>query len=351
MKKIKAGIIGGAGYTAGELIRILLWHPNVKIEFIHSKSQFGKPIIDIHTDLIGETNLFFTNEFSAEIDVLFLCQGHGHSKTFLEENKFSKKLKIIDLSRDFRLGNQLRKKELVLQKAYQRDYSNQNQNIINKEFENDFIYGLPELNKKRIQSTQKIANPGCFATAIQLALLPLAQVNLLKNDIHIHAITGSTGAGQKPISTTHFSWRNSNVSIYKAFQHQHLDEIRQSLEFLQSDFESEINFLPVRGDFSRGIFASLYTKMEVKETYLKDLYEDYYKDHPFVILTNQNPNLKQVVNTNKCILYLEKQNGKLLIISIIDNLIKGASGQAVQNMNLMFDLEESTGLRLKAMAF
>ncbi|MDF1866574.1 MAG: N-acetyl-gamma-glutamyl-phosphate reductase [Saprospiraceae bacterium] len=333
MKKIKVGIIGGAGYTAGELIRILLWHPNAEIAFVHSKSQFGKPISDIHSDLIGETSLSFTNQISNNINVLFLCQGHGHSISFLKENNLPKELKIIDLSRDFRLGNQL------------------NRNTAVEEPKNDFLYGLPELNKNQIQNTRKIANPGCFATAIQLALLPLAKAGLLKKEVHIHALTGSTGAGQKPVSTTHFSWRNNNVSIYKAFQHQHLDEIKQSLNFLQDDFSSDINFLPVRGDFSRGIFASLYTKTAAKEADLRALYEAYYKDQPFVTLTNQNPNLKQVINTNKCILYLEKNDDKILIISIIDNLIKGASGQAVQNMNLMFGLEETTGLKLKAMAF
>ena len=320
---IKIGIIGGAGYTAGELIRILLHHPKVEIDFIHSNSQAGKLVSDIHQDLLGEINLSFSKKINQHINVLFLCSGHGNSKTFLTENNFSKQTKIIDLSSDFRL-----KKE-----------------------GNDFVYGLPELNKKQIQSSSYIANCGCFATAIQLALLPLAKSQYLKNDVHIHAITGSTGAGQNPSSTTHFSWRNNNVSIYKPFSHQHLGEITESILQLQNDFQSEINFIPVRGNFSRGIFASVYTKTDLNENELIQLFESYYHDEPFVFITQKNPSLKQVVNTNKCILFVKKEGDKVFIISMIDNLIKGASGQAVQNMNLMFGFEETEGLNLKAMVF
>lgn len=317
------GVIGGAGYTAGELLRILIHHPKVKIEFIHSNSQAGKLVSDIHQDLLGDISLKFTNEISTTVDVLFLCMGHGKSKTFLENHHIPNHVKIIDLSRDFRL----------------------------KESGNEFIYGLPELNKQKIQESNKIANCGCFATAIQLALLPLAKSQNLQQDVHVHAITGSTGAGQNPSPTTHFSWRNNNVSIYKPFSHQHLGEIHQSIQQLQNDFQQEINFLPVRGNFARGIFASVYTKTDLGENELIQLFEEYYQDHPFVFISKNNPSLKQVVNTNKCILFVKKEGNKAFIISMIDNLIKGASGQAVQNMNLMFGWKETTGLNLKAMAF
>lgn len=320
---IKIGIIGGAGYTAGELIRILLNHPKASIKFINSTSNKGNPISDVHTDLIGEIEMSFTNELDFDVDLIFLCMGHGRSKTFLAENAIPSHIKIIDLSRDFRL----------------------------KEETHNYVYGLPELNKSAIQQTNRLANCGCFATAIQLALLPLANASLLNDDIHVHAITGSTGAGQQPRSTTHFSWRNNNISIYKAFNHQHLGEIKQSLVQLQPDFKKAIHFLPVRGDFPRGIYASAYLKCDLSTDEANELYQDFYKDAPFTIISNKNPNLKQVVNTNKCILFLEKHGDQLLIISMIDNLIKGASGQAVQNMNLMFGLEETMGLRLKAVAF
>ena len=320
---IKIGIIGGAGYTAGELIRILLHHPKVEIDFVHSNSQEGKLVSDIHQDLLGETNLSFSQKINQNVNVLFLCSGHGNSKSFLAENPFSKSTKIIDLSSDFRL-----KKE-----------------------GNKFVYGLPELNKKQIQHSSHLANCGCFATAIQLALLPLAKSQNLKQDVHVYAITGSTGAGQNPSSTTHFSWRNNNVSIYKPFSHQHLGEINESILQLQNDFQSEINFIPVRGNFARGIFASVYTKTDLTENELIQLFENYYRDEPFVFITQKNPSLKQVVNTNKCILFVKKEGDKVFIISMIDNLIKGASGQAVQNMNLMFGFEETEGLNLKAMAF
>ena len=321
--QIKVGIIGGAGYTAGELIRILINHPNAEITFINSTSNAGNSVSDVHTDLIGETDLVFSSELQDDVDVIFLCMGHGRSKTFLEANPIPKNIKIIDLSRDFRL----------------------------KEDTHNYVYGLPELNKEAIKSSSHIANCGCFATTIQLALLPLAKAQQLNEAVHIHAITGSTGAGQKPGATSHFSWRNNNISIYKAFNHQHLGEIKQSLKQLQPTFDKAIHFLPVRGDFPRGIYASAYLTSELTIEEATALYQDYYKNDPFVHISNKNPNLKQVVNTNKAILHIEKHDDQLLIISMIDNLIKGASGSAVQNMNLMFGLEETLGLKLKAMAF
>lgn len=317
---IQVGIIGGAGYTAGELIRILSYHPAVAINYIHSSSQSGKQVSSIHQDLVGEVFLTFTDQIHFDIDVLFLCMGHGRSKTFLAENSIPDHVLLIDLSRDFRL-------------------------------EDHFVYGLPELNKSAIQQSKRIANCGCFATAIQLALLPLAAQQLLQEAVHIHAITGSTGAGQSPSATTHFSWRNNNVSIYKAFKHQHLAEIERSLTQLDPQFQQSLNFLPVRGAFTRGIFASAYTTTSLSEAELYELYQSFYKQAPFVWISEENPSLKQVVNTNKCLLHLEKHEDKVLIISMIDNLIKGASGQAVQNMNLALGLEETAGLHLKAMAF
>ncbi len=328
MKNIKVGIIGGAGYTAGELLRILINHPSVKIEFIHSSSNAGNLISQIHSDLIGETDLKFTDSLDFNsVDVLFLCVGHGDAIKFIQANALPKSLKIIDLSQDFRWGANL-----------------------NATTEG-WVYGLTELNKSAIKTANYVANPGCFATTIQLALLPLAAKNLLKNDIHVHAITGSTGAGQRPTDTTHFSWRNNNMSIYEAFKHRHLKEISASMRHLQNDFSEEINFLPVRGNFARGIFASVYTKTELSEIELKKLFNDYYSDAPFTFLTEQNPHLKQVVNSNKAILHVSKHGDKALIISMIDNLLKGASGQAVENMNLMFGLPHTEGLRLKALAF
>jgi N-acetyl-gamma-glutamyl-phosphate reductase len=317
------GIIGGGGYTAGELIRILLHHPFAHIKWIKSNSQAGKFICEVHQDLLGETSLQFTDQVDWDIDVLFLCSGHGQSSIFLSENTLPEDLLIIDLSRDFRL----------------------------KSAQHSFIYGLPELNKSDIQSSTRIANCGCFATAIQLALLPLAANNWLNSEVHVQAITGATGAGQSPSSTTHFSWRNNNLSAYKAFQHQHLDEIHQSLQQLQADFQYSINFIPVRGDFARGIFASIYTEVDESYEQLLKAYQKYYVDSPFVHISIDNISLKQVVNTNKCLLHLQKHGNKLLIISTIDNLLKGASGQAVQNMNLALGLEETAGLGLKAMAF
>ncbi len=319
---IKAGIIGGAGYTAGELLRILLNHPNVEIIFVNSASNAGNFLYDVHSGLLGETVLRFTDQSPlSEIDVLFLCSAHGDSKIFLEANNIPNNVKIIDLSTDYR------------------DESN------------GFVYGLPELNQTRIKNAAKIANPGCFATAIQLALLPLAANGLLKNEIHVNAITGSTGAGVKPSATSHFSWRSSNISVYKAFEHQHLTEIKQSLKQLQSGFDKAINFIPVRGNFTRGIFASVYTDCDLTLEEAKSLYDNYYKDSIFTVITDKNPDIKLVTNTNKCILHLEKHGNKLLVLSVIDNLLKGASGQAVHNMNLMFGLDEKAGLRLKSSGF
>lgn len=321
---IRVGIIGGAGYTAGELIRLLINHPDVEIAFINSTSHAGNMITDVHAGLVGETDLVFTDELPlAEIDLLYFCTAHGDTHKFMDSHIVPEELKIIDLSTDYRIESS----------------------------GHDFVYGLPELNRKQIIRGNRIANPGCFATAIQLALLPLAKNLLLNNSVHVHAITGSTGAGQRPTETSHFSWRNDNVSIYKPFGHQHLAEIRQSLSQLQNSFISEINFIPVRGNFSRGIFATLYMDCPVELDEIKRLYEGFYADHSFTFITDKNPDLKQVVNTNKCLLHLEKHNDKLLIVSMIDNLLKGASGQAVHNMNLLFGLEETVGLHLKPSAF
>ncbi len=316
---INIGIVGGAGYTGGELIRILQHHPDVDIDFVQSTSQEGKRLCDVHPDLL-DLDLRFSGQVSSNIDLLFLCTGHGRARSFMEQHQPEEK--IIDLSHDFRLLG---------------DHS--------------FVYGLPELNKEAIKTADRIANPGCFATAIQLALLPLAQEHCLADDVHITAITGSTGAGQKPSATTHFSWRNNNVSVYKAFAHQHLGEIGQSLRQLQSGFELPLNFVPVRGNFSRGILASVYTKCDWTQQQAEEAYKAYYQDHPFVFITDQNPDLKQVVNTNRCVIYPQVHDGKLHLISMIDNLLKGASGQAVQNMNLMYDLPETRGLILKSIAF
>ncbi|MES2651220.1 MAG: N-acetyl-gamma-glutamyl-phosphate reductase [Bacteroidota bacterium] len=324
---IKAGIIGGAGYTGGEMLRILIHHPNVEIAFVNSTSNAGNLISDVHTDLIGDTNLRFTSELSQEIDVLFLCVGHGDAKKFLAANPIQDRIKIIDLSQDFRLA-------------------------ANAKFENKtFTYGLPELNREAIKTANNIANPGCFATCIQLGLLPLAAKGLLKNEVHINATTGSTGAGQSLSTTSHFSWRNNNLSIYKAFEHQHLNEIGESLKQLDLNFNQALNFIPQRGDFARGILAAMYTESDLSLEEAQSLYENYYDSHPFTHVSRKNIDLKQVVNTNKALIHIEKHGNKLFIISIIDNLLKGASGQAVQNMNLMFGLEERQGLNLKATAF
>jgi len=326
-KKILAGIIGGAGYTGGEMLRILLNHPDVEIAFVHSTSSSGKHVYEVHTDLFGDTELKFAAELAYNIDVLFLCVGHGDAKKFLDANPIADHIKIIDLSEDFRLAQSLKHKA------------------------KSFIYGLPELNRESIRKAHHIANPGCFATCIQLGLLPLASCGLLNNEIHITATTGSTGAGQSPSPTTHFTWRNDNLSVYKAFEHQHLNEVGQSLKQLQPGFGHAINFIPYRGDFTRGIIASMYTDCDLTEAEALKLFQLFYANHPFTHVTHHDIDLKQVVNTNKCFLQVKKHGNKLLIVSIIDNLLKGASGQAVQNMNLMFGLDEKAGLRLKATGF
>ena len=321
---IKVGIIGGAGYTAGELIRLLLGHPEVEIKFVHSSSNAGNRITDVHAGLLGETELMFTDEMPfEEIDLLFFCTAHGDTRKFLESTQLPDELKVIDLSMDYRI----------------------------KSHEHDFIYGLPELNRRATCKSRYVANPGCFATCIELGLLPLAKEHLLKGDVSVNAITGSTGAGVKPSATTHYSWRNNNISIYKPFTHQHLAEIMQSVKQLQPDFDGEIDFIPYRGDFPRGIFATLVVKCDLDIETIYKLYESYYERDSFTHIVNKPIDLKQVVNTNKCLIHLEKHGNKLLITSIIDNLLKGASGQAVHNMNLLFGLEETVGLKLKPSAF
>ena len=324
---ITIGIIGGSGYTAGELIRILMFHPNAKLDFVYSTTNAGKPLSIAHHDLLGDIEMNFTDTVNPNVDVVFLCLGHGKSISFLEQNQFSTATKIIDLGNDFRLTKD-------------KDFNGKS-----------FVYGLPELNKTDIKSAQYIANPGCFATAIQLALLPLASHGLLNDDVHINATTGSTGAGVGLAATSHFSWRNNNMSHYKAFNHQHLGEINQSVNQLQASYNDELIFVPNRGDFTRGIFATLYTKVEDSLEDLLAKYEAFYKDQPFVTVTTTDINMKQVVQTNKCIISLMKKGNRILITSVIDNLVKGASGQAIQNMNLMFGLEETTGLHLKPSGF
>lgn len=325
MQKIKAGIVGGAGYTGGELIRILIHHPQVKVVFINSRSNAGKAVSSVHHDLFGDTDLTFSSDLNNDIDVLFLCVGHGEAKKFLEANAIASSVRIIDLSQDFRLSAHASFGERV------------------------FEYGLPELNKEKIKSAQNIANPGCFATSIQLGLLPLAQEGLL-DEIYTTGITGSTGAGQSLSTTSHFSWRANNIQAYKTLTHQHLKEINQSIQQLQPN-GVELSFVPWRGDFTRGIFISSMVTCEWKLEKLVELYKDYYADQAFTHVSEEDIFLKQVVNTNKCVLKLEKVGTKLVIHSAIDNLLKGASGQAVQNMNLMFGLSECAGLNLKATAF
>lgn len=319
---MKIGIIGGAGYTAGELLRLLVHHPEAEIVFVHSSSNAGKPVAEIHEGLYGDTDLHFSETYDlGAVDVVFLCSGHGVSRAFWEENQRPEGLKVIDLAQDFR------------------DESC------------GYVYGLPEVNRSRIACASLVANPGCFATAIQVALLPLAAAGLLNDDVHVTAVTGSTGAGVKPGATTHFSWRTDNLSVYKAFGHQHLAEIRRTLTSLQPGFDKEINFVPVRGDFARGIFAMTYLNTSLTEDEARTLFRDFYKDAAFTHVMDKSVDLKQVVNTNKALISLEKHGDKLLVISAIDNLLKGASGQAVQNMNLMFGLSETTGMRLKPSGF
>lgn len=321
---IRVGIIGGAGYAAGELLRLLIGHPDVEICFVNSTSNAGNKITDIHSGLLGETDLVFTDELPLDsIDLLFFCTAHGDTKKFMDSHQLPDELKIIDLSMDYRI----------------------------KSNEHDFIYGLPELNRRHTCKSRYVANPGCFATCIELGLLPLAKEHLLKGDISVNAITGSTGAGVKPSATTHFSWRNNNISIYKPFEHQHIPEIMQSIKTLQPDYEGSIDFIPYRGDFPRGIFATIVVKCDTDIDTLYNIYESYYERDSFTHVIPTPIDLKQVINTNKCLIHLEKHGDKLLITSIIDNLLKGASGQAVHNMNLLFGLAETVGLILKPSAF
>lgn len=322
MKKI--GIIGGAGYTAGELLRLLINHPEVSVEFVHSSSNAGNPVTDVHQGLLGETDLVFSDTHPLDsIDILFLCSAHGQSRKFWEETERPEGLKVIDLAQDFRDESE------------------------------GYVYGLPEINKERIAAAKSVANPGCFATALQLSLLPLAAAGLLPDngDINITALTGSTGAGVKPGATTHFSWRTDNISVYKAFTHQHLIEIGATLQHLQPGNTARINFIPMRGDFARGIFAVTHLECRLSEEEAIDLYKDFYKDAPFTVVSDRPVDLKQAVNTNKAIIHVEKHGDRLLITCAEDNLLKGASGQAVQNMNIMLGLDQRTGLRLKPSAF
>ena len=326
---IKIGILGAAGYTGGELIRLLLNHPEAEIVFANSESNAGNIVSDVHEGLIGDTNLKFTDEMPFyKVDVVFFCFGHGKSEAFLKEHKIPENVKIIDLAQDFRV-----KSEELRVKNY------------------NFIYGLPETHKSMIKGCQHLANPGCFATCIQLAMLPALKAGIISGDIHVNGITGSTGAGQKPGATTHFSWRNDNISVYKTFTHQHLLEINQTVQELCLGYDGRVLFIPQRGCFTRGIFVSAYAKCDKSLEEVQQIYADYYKDAAFTHFVTKSPDMKQVVNTNKALVYVEKYEDQLLMISCIDNLLKGAVGQAVQNMNLMFGLDEKAGLELKASAF
>ena len=329
MKSVKVGILGAAGYTGGELIRVLLNHPEAEIVFANSESNAGNIVSDVHEGLIGDTNLKFTDEMPFyKVDVVFFCFGHGKSEAFLKEHKIPENVKIIDLAQDFRV-----KSEELRVKNY------------------NFIYGLPETHKSMIKGCQHLANPGCFATCIQLAMLPALKAGIISGDIHVNGITGSTGAGQKPGATTHFSWRNDNISVYKTFTHQHLLEINQTVQELCPGYDGRVLFIPQRGCFTRGIFVSAYAKCDKSLEEVQQIYADYYKDAAFTHFVTKSPDMKQVVNTNKALVYVEKYEDQLLMISCIDNLLKGAVGQAVQNMNLMFGLDEKAGLELKASAF
>ena len=321
--------MGAAGYTGGELIRVLLNHPEAEIVFANSESNAGNLVSDVHEGLVGDTDLRFTDQMPfGDVDVVFFCFGHGKSRQFLQEHDIPDSVSIIDLAQDFRIKDD---------------------KIKNKNF--DFVYGLPEINREEIQKARRVANPGCFATAIQLALLPAANLNLLKEDVSVNAITGSTGAGQKPGATTHFSWRTDNLSIYKPFQHQHIAEIRQSLKQIQGYLDADIDFIPYRGNFARGIFCTAVVRTPAPIDDIVEAYKDFYAEAAFTHYTDNPIDLKQVVNTNKALVHCEKYGKKLLITSAIDNLLKGAVGQAVQNMNLMFGIDERAGLRLKANAF
>ena len=321
---IKVGILGGAGYTAGELIRLLMNHPQADIKFVNSESNAGNLITDVHEGLYGETDIKFTSETPfSDVDVVFFCFGHGKSEAFLKEHDMPANIKIIDMAQDFRIEAE----------------------------GNDYVYGLPEINKDKIAKAQHIANPGCFATCIQLGLLPAANMELIRDDVSVNAITGSTGAGVKPGATTHFSWRNNNMSIYKPFQHQHVPEIKQSLKQVQGFLNADIDFIPYRGDFARGIFATEVIKTDEDIDKIIAGYKEFYKDAVFTHYIDKVIDMKQVVNTNKALVHCEKYGNKLLVTSTIDNLLKGAVGQAVQNMNIMFGIEESSGLKLKPSAF
>jgi len=323
MEKHNIAIIGGGGYTAGELLRILVNHPQVEVTYVQSESQAGKRIDAVHTDLLGDTDLIFSCSAAGampDVDAVFLCMGHGRSRGWVEANPLPPQTVIVDLSTDYRLND-------------------------------DWVYGLPEVNREATRGATRIANPGCFATAIQLGLLPLVKAGLANGEVHINGMTGSTGAGQQPLPTTHFSWRSANVSVYKAFGHQHLHEIGRMVQTLGRPHTEGLNFLPLRGPFARGIFVTTYVQTKAPAAELAAVFQDFYADATFTHLTDQNPNLKQVVNTNKGLVFVEKHNDKALVISLIDNLLKGASGQAVQNMNLALGLPEDMGLRLKAGVF
>ena len=323
-KKINVGIIGGAGYAGGETLRLLLNHPHVEVVFVQSRSQAGKPVTSVHTDLVGETDLIYSADTNKQVDVLFLCLSHGESKNLLAKAHFPATTRIIDLGNDFRLGETVSGRE--------------------------FVYGLPEFLRDKIKAAKNIANPGCFATTIQLGLLPLAKAGLLK-EVHTTGITGSTGAGQKLQDTTHFTWRANNISAYKTLTHQHLGEINHTLKSLQPSFDEDINFIPWRGDFTRGIFVTSVLESSLSLEEANKLYKEFYASHPFTHVSDEMIDLKQVVNTNKCLIHLEKVGKKLVVHSITDNLLKGASGQAIQNMNLMCGFEETEGLKLKSTVF
>jgi len=326
-KQVKAGIVGGAGYTAGELVRLLLHHPYAEIGAVISSTQAGQPVHTVHEDLLGDTDITFASELQGDENVVFLCLGHGNSREWLLKANLPATTKVIDLSNDFRL-------------MADRTVAGRS-----------FVYGLPEANRDQIRTADSVANPGCFASAIQLALLPLAAVGQLKDAVHVSAITGSTGAGRGLVETTGYTWRTNNISIYKPFKHQHLGEIGETLASLQGSFEQPINFIPYRGNFTRGIFASVYTTCELLVPEVQKLYSDYYQEAPFTVVSEREIHLKQVINTNKCVLHVEKHGSQLLITSALDNLLKGASGQAIQNMNLLFGLPETTGLQSKASFF
>ena len=320
---VRVGILGAAGYTGGELIRLLINHPQAEIVFANSESNAGNLICDVHEGLMGETDMRFTAEMPfGEVDVVFFCFGHGKSRAFLQEHTISSHVRIIDLAQDFRIAG-----------------------------EHDYVYGLPETHRQEISTCMHLANPGCFATCIQLGLLPALKAGIISGDIHTNGITGSTGAGQKPGATTHFSWRNDNISIYKTFTHQHLHEINQTIHELQPQYDGQMFFIPQRGCFTRGIFVTSYARCNTPIEEVKAIYEDYYRDAAFTHVVSTSPDMKQVVNTNKALVYVERYADQLLMVSCIDNLLKGAVGQAVENMNIMFGLPEDTGLRLKASAF